>query len=431
MIEISKVYCRLMEASNALQPKRYCLSEDAESASISGMSGESVCIQREFVMELNASEREILTQLQRGIAIDASPFTGYAMREPDVVDLLKRAQKSGLVRRFGGVFDSRRLGYKSMLCAIDAAPDIIDDAAAVICQHSGVTHCYERRALDGVQQCPSLWFTIAMQAETFETGIRQMQAQLPANLSIRVLPALKRFKIDVVFDLQPASLAKSCGSTETPLPTSPVQQMLAGRTIPGDPPQYATSDQGSSGASLDTEQDQIARGDVLSSLNCNISLSGPERKLVQLLGGQLPITVRPFDALAAQVDMQCPDLLATLRQWKQQGVLRRIAPILHHRAAGFRANGMCVWPVSGDVEICGRRLAARPEVTHCYQRPRIPGFAFDLFAMIHAGSEEQLWRMFAQISAACGLQAGAVLLSTREFKKSSLQYFAGVEESGA
>jgi siroheme decarboxylase len=275
------------------------------------------------------------------------------------------------------VFDSRRLGYKSMLCAIDADADMIDAVAAVVCRHPGVTHCYERMPYDGSRCYPSLWFTIAMLEDTFDVGMRDLQAQLP-DARIFALPALQRFKIDVVFDLRPAAPTKPWGSAGAPRPA-----------------EFAL----------------------------NAALSGDERALVRLVSEQLPVDARPLDAIASQCGMPVGRVVAKLRVWQGQGVLRRIAPVLYHRAAGFAANGMCVWKVPGEVCALGRLVAAWPEVTHCYQRPRLPEFPFDLYAMIHAGSTEELHGMFGGISSVCGLREGVMLLSAREFKKSSMRYF--------
>ena len=329
-------------------------------------------------MELAAAEREMLTELQKGIPIEARPFSGYSMPEADVVALLVRAQHSGLVRRFGGVFDSHRLGYKSMLCAVKVQEFALAQTAATICKHPGVTHCYERRAITGAHTYPLLWFTIAMPEDAFDAGMERLQSQMPAE-KILALPALQRFKIDVVFDLR-----------------------------------HAGADGGTASSSFGRQGDDLE----------SVLLTEQERRLVRLLGGDFAVAEQPFCEMAEQIEMAVPDLLDTLRRWKELGVLRRIAPVLYHRVAGFTANGMCVWPVSGDVGTFGQQVAARPAVTHCYQRTRVPEFPFDLYAMIHAGSTEALHGMFGEITASCGLQGGILLRSGQVFKKSSMQYFA-------
>ncbi len=328
-------------------------------------------------MQLAATERDILTHLQRGIAMEEFPFANYRMPAGEVVALVTRAREGGLVRRFGGVFDSRKLGYTSMLCAVSVPDADLEQTAADICQHPGVTHCYERRLSTPEQAFPVLWFTITLPASEFDADMEVLQSQIPAGKILR-LPALRRFKLDVVFDLRD--------------PGGETTRKQSGKAFQGD----------DAGCVSVTEQDRL---------------------LVQLLCGDLPVTEQPFQVIAERVELTVPALLDKLRLWKQQGVLRRIAPILYHREAGFTANGMCVWKVRGDIADYGQRVAARPEVTHCYQRPRLDAFPFDLYAMIHAGSTAALHHLFNEISSASNLQEGVMLLSCREFKKSSMQYF--------
>ena len=85
---------------------------------------------------------------------------------------------------------------------------------------------------------------------------------------------------------------------------------------------------------------------------------------------------------------------------------------------------MCCWRIEGDTTEAGRALAACDEVTHCYERPEAPGFPFNLFAMIHARSPEEATAAFARLEAACGLSYGTMLISTREYKKTSMTFFA-------
>jgi DNA-binding Lrp family transcriptional regulator len=266
------------------------------------------------------------------------------------------------------------------------------EKAAVIVAHPGVTHCYERRLLHGDGDYPLLWFTLAMLHDEFDEGISILRTQLETrhasgrsagaenslNSKLFQLPALKRFKIDVVFDLQTADRDE---------------------TFPGiDPVQGA--------------HDESFR-----------EFSKEEKALVRALDQNIPLVGQPFAAVAETIGQTEEFVLSTLQAWKEQGVLRRMGAILYYRQAGFKANAMCVWPVSGDVSAAGRRVAARPEVSHCYQRPCLERFPFDLYAMIHTGSWEQTDALFKDISVTCGLENGKLFASGREFKKSSMQYF--------
>ena len=64
---------------------------------------------------------------------------------------------------------------------------------------------------------------------------------------------------------------------------------------------------------------------------------------------------------------------------------------------------MCVWNVPMDlVDSAGEALARRSEVTHCYQRPSIPGMPGNLYAMIHAADTERLDALVDQLEDLAG-----------------------------
>lgn len=323
-------------------------------------------------------EKEVLTHLQRGIEPVERPFRNFGIPEAEVVALLRRLLDRGIIRRFGGIFDARRLGYRSVLCALDVPNGRIEEKAEIVFAYPGVTHCYERRLLHGDGSWPTLWFTFAMLHDEFEPGWETLRLKLETeNSKLLQLPALRRFKIDVVFDLTDSD-----------------------ETVPGLPlPAAASAD-----ASLRR-------------------FSDPEKALVRAMDQQVPLTETPFAVLADSVGLPQKDVLTILKDWKAEGVLRRVGAVLYHRRAGFKANAMCVWPVDGNLSAAGRRVAARPEVTHCYQRPRSDAFPFDLYAMIHSGSWPETDALFRNISADCGLFDGRMFGSVREFKKSSMQYF--------
>jgi DNA-binding Lrp family transcriptional regulator len=135
--------------------------------------------------------------------------------------------------------------------------------------------------------------------------------------------------------------------------------------------------------------------------------------------------VRPdyFAALAERIGIKEWELLATLEIWRRKGRLKRIGLLLNHRRSGYTANGMCCFRLPADTLEAGRALAALDEVTHCYERPEAPGFPFNLFAMVHAHSPQEASAAFTHLEETCRLSAGTMLLSTREYKKTSMTFF--------
>jgi len=332
---------------------------------------------------MTASERKqegLLVALQRGIPLVDRPFdelgAGIGVTGEDVLAKVNELFDSGLARRFGAVFDSRSLGYRSTLCAVDVPPAELERAAGLLAPHQGVTHCYEREGQ------PNLWFTLTARADRFEAEMLSLADAL-APCTILDLPAIRRFKVQVVLD------APADGDAAVPV--------------------RSPSEQGTDVSREFTEQDKA---------------------LVRRLQGNIPVTACPFQQVAAELSRDAGELLGRLREWKSEGVLRRIGIILRHREAGFVANGMCVWRVpQSDVERVGREIARTPEVTHCYERPAGSSFPYNLYAMVHAREREVARELFTKLSKGTGAEKGTMLMSVREFKKSSPVFF--FEEDGA
>ncbi|HRR32727.1 MAG TPA: hypothetical protein P5026_01375 [Kiritimatiellia bacterium] len=343
------------------------------------------------MFDFSEQDAAALVALQRGIALTERPFaeTGAAcgLSEAAVLDLVRRLLASGEARRFGAVFDARRLGYRSALCAMTVPRARLAEVAGRVAAVRGVTHAYERgwpeplpRDLPGGpgdQSWPNLWFTLAAPSETFADDLQQLRAACQPY-GIHELPATRRFKIDVIFDIRTRDRDEK---VEPRLP--------------------------------------LAR----ESANV-VTLDEAERALVRALEGNVPVSERVYRDVADRLGMTESDLLEQLRAWQASGVLRRFGLLLRHREIGFKANGMCCWDMpKEEVLEAGRRVAAFPEVTHCYERPRLDVFPFRLYAMIHTPEWLKTQQLFERLTREAGLAGGQLLLSVREFKKTSMSFF--------
>ena len=113
-----------------------------------------------------------------------------------------------------------------------------------------------------------------------------------------------------------------------------------------------------------------------------------------------------------------------LDRWKQEGTIRRFGAMVRHQRLGYTANAMSAWDVpDGRVEEVGAVFAAASEVSHCYQRPRAEGWDYNVFAMIHAATEDECAGLAAKLAARAGIEDYGLLFSSREFKKISMRYF--------
>lgn len=152
------------------------------------------------MFELDAIDRQILMILQRGIAIESRPYQAMAeeiggVSEDEVIARIARMKENNIIRRMSGFFDSRRLGYQSMLVAVKPQPGAFDDAVTFINQFPGITHNYER------SHEYSIWFTIiAINRPTLDWILDRIEVCGAVEGMMR-FEMTQRYKIDVTFDV--------------------------------------------------------------------------------------------------------------------------------------------------------------------------------------------------------------------------------------
>lgn len=153
-------------------------------------------------------------------------------------------------------------------------------------------------------------------------------------------------------------------------------------------------------------------------------MSAAEVQLAQALQNDLPLSARPFREIARRVGSSEEAVIETLQRWQHQGVLRRVGAVLHHRRAGFVANGLSLWAVpSGRLAEAGARAAAFPEVGHCIERRTPPGWPWNLFVMIHGRTRADVSETARRISRTIDTADYEILFTVREFKKVSMRCF--------
>jgi DNA-binding Lrp family transcriptional regulator len=150
-----------------------------------------------------------------------------------------------------------------------------------------------------------------------------------------------------------------------------------------------------------------------------------DRRIVQATQSGLPLTPRPYHAIAEQLGLTPEDVMTRMNAMLETGVIRRIGVVPNHYALGYIANGMTVWDVADDqVDELGERIGQLPFVSHCYRRPRrLPHWPYNLFAMVHAKNREQAQADADQIAAVLGdaCRKSDILYSSRMLKKTGLR----------
>ncbi len=157
-----------------------------------------------------------------------------------------------------------------------------------------------------------------------------------------------------------------------------------------------------------------------------MDLTPKERELIAAIQDGLPLERHPYAAVARQIGLSEAQVIASIGQLTERGIIRRFGVVLSHRDLGYKANAMVVWNIPDAVvgEI-GERLAALDYVTLCYRRPRrLPDWPYNLFCMIHGRDRTTVEALAEQAATAAGAAdcPRGVLFSTRQFKQRGARY---------
>ena len=154
-------------------------------------------------------------------------------------------------------------------------------------------------------------------------------------------------------------------------------------------------------------------------------LDALDRRLIVATQGGLPRVPRPYDAIGGELGIGGDEVIARLRRMLETGVIRRVGAVPNHYAIGYTANGMSVWDVDdARIDELGALVGALGFVTHCYRRPRrLPDWPYNLFAMVHSQSREEVAARVAEIDLLLGdaCRGHDILYSTAILKKTGLR----------
>jgi DNA-binding Lrp family transcriptional regulator len=328
-------------------------------------------------VELDDVDKRLLNLMQGSFGIVPRPYAGVAeaagISEEETMARVQRLVDERIIRQITPIYDTRALGYGSMLVAAKVDPEHPWRAAKIINSHPGVSHNYLRNHEF------NMWFTLAVEGDS-QLGLQgtlDVLQELTGAESIRQLPTLKLFKIRMDLEME--------GDTK------------------------ALASEGVATAPIELEGVDYDEGD---------------REVIRATQGDMPIVSEPYAPAAARLGIAQEVLLAKLVELRERGILRRVAAILFHRRAGFSANGMGVWRVPDDrIAEIGPRMAAFRGISHCYQRPTYADWPYSIFTMAHGRSKDECDAILDAIAEEFSIEDRATLYSSTEFKKIRLLYF--------
>jgi DNA-binding Lrp family transcriptional regulator len=328
-------------------------------------------------VSLDELDKRLLNLLQGSFPLAERPYGEVArladVSEDEVLHRTQRLLDERIIREVTPIFDTRVLGYRSMLVAAKVDPEHPHRAAKIVNSHPGVSHNYLRN------HDFNLWFTIAVEPDSKLglDGTLELLERLTGAESIRQLPTLRLFKIRMDLEMEGGTDALSeAGVAEEPKEPDPIE------------------------------------------------LSDLDVAVIRATQGPMEVVPEPFASAAAEIGLAQSRLLEHLESMRERKALRRVAAILFHRRAGFSANGMGVWKVPEErIMELAPRMASFRGISHCYQRPTYPDWPYSVFTMAHGRSKDECDAILDSIAGETGIEERRTLYSSTEFKKIRLLYF--------
>jgi len=326
---------------------------------------------------LDELDKRLLNLMQGSFPLDRHPYAAVAAAaevvEEVVLERVARLVHERIIRQVTPIYDTRALGYGSMLVAAKVDPENPWAPAKIINSHPGVSHNYLRNHEF------NMWFTLAVESDS-KLGLQgtlDVLQRLTGAESIRQLPTLQLFKIRMDLEMEGDTGALSTAGVE--------QEPVDLQPVPYDDRDVA---------------------------------------VIRATQGDMDVVSEPYAAAAQRLGMPVEELLEHMAGMRERGLLRRVAAILFHRRAGFSANGMGVWKVPAErIEQLGPRMASFRGISHCYERPTYADWPYSVFTMAHGRSKEECDAVLDAIAADTGITDRATLYSSTEFKKIRLLYF--------
>ncbi|MEO5363561.1 MAG: hypothetical protein H7838_08060 [Magnetococcus sp. DMHC-8] len=329
---------------------------------------------------------DVINVLQTGFPLAERPFLIAAgplgLTEESLMAAIGQLLQTGLLSRFGPLYNAERMGGGLTLAALTAPAGLFDQVAAQVNAFPEVAHNYARDHL------LNMWFVVATERRE---EIAPLLAEITRQTGCPVfnLPKLAEYRLG--FQVRLAD-----GRVDT-VPMAEADADPAGYPV-GTPPELPDA---------------------------------VDRALVAATQAGLPLVPRPYHAVADQVGVTAQVVLDRLTRMLAWGWIRRLGVVPNHYALGLRGNGMSVWDLPDDqVDAWGMVVGGLGFVSHCYRRPRQgDAWPFNLFAMVHGPDRASVADRVALIQTRLGdaQRDHALLHSTRILKKSGLR----LKHSGA
>lgn len=152
-------------------------------------------------------------------------------------------------------------------------------------------------------------------------------------------------------------------------------------------------------------------------------LTKKDKELIRFIQNDLPHDQRPFLTIAQKLGWTEDEVLNKIREWMDQGVIKRFSALVKHQNLGFKGNAMVAWSVPlSEVERTGRQMANYPFISHCYERPARSDWQYNLYTMLHASDKKEIKSFVQRVAKDTAIGEYRILYTVKEWKKKSMEY---------
>jgi DNA-binding Lrp family transcriptional regulator len=130
-----------------------------------------------------------------------------------------------------------------------------------------------------------------------------------------------------------------------------------------------------------------------SSLSKKVVLDAFDRQLINLIQLDFPLAVHPFEEIARKVGLSEDEVIFRLNRLRDEGIIRRIGPIINTRGIGGTNTLAAVQIPAKDVDQAAAFINKYPEISHNYLRRE----KYNIWFTVSALTQERLDQILYEI----------------------------------
>jgi DNA-binding Lrp family transcriptional regulator len=335
-------------------------------------------------VNLTELERRFINQYQGGFPVLEQPFRMVAAdldcSEHALLDAVRHLLDTGMLSRFGPLYDAVKLGGGLTLAAMSVPEEQFERVTALVNEFPEVAHNYRR------EHELNMWFVLATESpESIDSTLNRIEQA--TGLKVYNFPKQEEFYVGLWLKLDANDRIET-----VPVPAA------------------------------------IATTSTMAASTANDALDDLDRKIISSSQAGLSLVDCPYGIIAENAGCTSQEVKQRLQDMLSNGVIRRIGAVPNHYRLGLKANGMTVWDVPDEqAKQLGMQMGQLDFVSHCYLRPRhLPVWRYNLFAMVHGHSRDEVCDKAGKIATMLGVSCDAhdTLFSSAILKKTGMRLAA-------